>query len=428
MKVLIVDDREDNRLLLREQLRAVQADSVTAESGVRALHEVRRQPFDLVITDLLMPDMDGFQLCYLLKSDPKLRRTPVVIYTANYATRKDEEQALNLGADDFITRPIEEEQLAARIQTVMQRVGTGQVASPRTKPEEGFFREYSSLLIQKLEDQLITAEENARLLERNAALQSKLEAAVRDLQATNAELLQANKDLEAYTYSVSHDLRAPVRGIRGMIELLVESVGPSLNAEAQDYIARANRALDRMDALIQGLLTHSRMRDVGASLTTVDLNAAVDAAIAGLDFTVRERGATLRIGKAMPLVCAHEQALVQIITNLIDNALKFVAPGVVPEIALSAADRDGRVRLLVRDNGIGIAPEYRERVFNVFERVHADSRYPGTGIGLAIVRRGIERMGGAVGFDSTIGKGSTFWLELKSAEPVKTGNRIPETG
>src|SRR4051812_29617741 len=189
MKVLIVDDRIENQVLLREQLRVLDATAVTADSGVRALREMRLQSFDLVVTDLLMPEMDGFQLCYLLKTDPDRKKTPVVIYTANYATKKDEQQAKDLGADDFITRPIEEEQLAERIRQVMQRAETGQIAEPRSKPQEGFFREYSSLLIEKLEDQLITMEENARLVQKNAELQREVREKSDELRLNYEEVL-----------------------------------------------------------------------------------------------------------------------------------------------------------------------------------------------------------------------------------------------
>jgi signal transduction histidine kinase len=418
MKVLIVDDRPDNRLLLQEQLRVLSAEPVAAESGVRALRELRTQSFDLVISDLLMPEMDGFQLCYLLKTDPKLRKTPVIIYTANYATKRDEQQAKDLGADDFITRPIDDDELTSRIRGVLERSQRGQVAQPRAKPEEGFFREYSSLLVEKLEDQLITAEENSRLHAKNTALQRQLEAANQELKAANEELLIANEDLEAFSYSVSHDLRAPVRALEGMLNLLLEELGP-LEGEAQLYVSRIQFNIHRMNALITGLLAHSRMRKVDGAGPAVDLEAVVRSAVTGLDFAIKESRAEVRVQSPLPPVRGYEQALGQIITNLIDNGLKFIAPGTAPRIEVSAERRGERVRVRITDNGIGIPPEHQQRLFHVFERLHPGSQYPGTGLGLAIVKRGIEKMGGKVGVESTPGHGSTFWLELEAA-PEKT--------
>jgi signal transduction histidine kinase len=416
MKVLIVDDRADNQLLLQEQLRIMDVEVAAADSGVRALHELRSHAFDLVVTDLLMPEMDGFQLCYLLKTDPRLKQTPVIIYTANYATKRDEDQAKSLGADDFITRPIDEEVLARRIQEVVRRARAGEVAEPSAKPEEGFFREYSSLLIEKLEDQLITAEENARLLAKNLELQREVEARNAALTAANADLERANADLEAFSYSVSHDLRAPVRAIQGMLALLLEKLGPEVSPEAKFFASRIEHNAERMNTLIAGLLAHSRMRHVTGQLAPVDLNAVVASTLGGLDFAIREAGARVHVEGALPRVLAHEAALVQVVTNLVDNGVKFVPRGTPPEVRISATLESDRVRLNVRDNGIGIPAEYQNRLFQVFERLVAPDQYPGTGIGLAIVRRGIERMGGKVGVESPApGGGSCFWIDLKAA-------------
>jgi signal transduction histidine kinase len=415
MKVLIVDDRTDNQLLLREQLRPMGVDAVTADSGVRAVREMKTQVFDLVITDLLMPEMDGFQLCYLLKTDPTLKRTPVIIYTANYATKRDEDQAKSLGADDFLTRPMDDEQLASHIETVMDRARAGKVAEPSTKPADGFFREYSTLLIEKLEDQLITAEENARLQVKNAELHRALQERNADLKKANDELVAANQELETFSYSVSHDLRTPVRAIQGLMSILVEQLGPTLTPSAREIVDRINGNAERMTAMINGLLAHSRMRHAADAVGPVDLNTVMASAITGLDYAIKEAHATVRAAGPFPRVLAHEQSLMQIVSNLIDNALKFVTPGVAPEIHISASVEAGRVRLSVRDNGIGVAPEFQHRLFHIFERLNPGAVYPGTGIGLAIVRKGVERMGGKVGIVSAKGKGSTFWIELPIA-------------
>jgi signal transduction histidine kinase len=290
------------------------------------------------------------------------------------------------------------------------------VAEPSAKPEEGFFREYSSLLIEKLEDQLITAEENARLLAKNLELQREVEARNAALTAANADLERANADLEAFSYSVSHDLRAPVRAIQGMLALLLEKLGPEVSPEAKFFASRIEHNAERMNTLIAGLLAHSRMRHVTGQLAPVDLNAVVASTLGGLDFAIREAGARVHVEGALPRVLAHEAALVQVVTNLVDNGVKFVPRGTPPEVRISATLESDRVRLNVRDNGIGIPAEYQNRLFQVFERLVAPDQYPGTGIGLAIVRRGIERMGGKVGVESPApGGGSCFWIDLKAA-------------
>ena len=413
MKVLIVDDRADNRLLLREQLHPLTADTVAADSGVRALRELRAQAFDLVITDLLMPEMDGFQLCYLLKTDTALKRTPVVIYTANYATKRDEDQAKNLGADDFITRPIDDDQLTARIDAVMQRARDGRIAEPSAQPSEsgGFFREYSTLLIEKLEDQLITAEQNAALLKQTAELRFAIER-------SNAELKGANRDLEEYTYSVSHDLRAPVRAIEGMARALAEELGSALTPDTRRLLDRIQFNVTLMHALIDGLLAHARIRGLDRHLDRVELRTAVTAALAGLDFQISETNAAIDVSPALPAVLAHQESLVQVITNLVSNALKFVRPGTAPKIAIRAHAAAGRVQFSVRDHGIGVPAAFHDRLVKIFERVPTAHPYAGTGIGLAIVQKGIERMGGTVGVESVENQGTTFWFELAAADPA----------
>jgi len=415
MKVLIVDDRAENRHLLQEQLRSIEAVAVMAGSGALALREVRSQHFDLVITDLLMPEMDGFQLCYLLKTDPALKAVPVMIYTANYATKHDEDQARDLGADDFLTRPIDEEVLTGRIRQVMHRAEMGDVAEPRAKPHEGFFREYSSFLIEKLEDQLITAEENAQLQTANRQLQGELERRNEELTAANGELVRINGDLEAYCYSVSHDLRGPLRAIRGFTETLREEMDEALTPAARNFFTRIEANADRMNTLITGLLEHHRMRKAGAAMDRVELETTVDTAISNLEDVILAAQGTVKVTRPMPAVVAFGPALVQILINLIDNALKFVGPGIRPKVQISAVRAGENIRLTVQDNGIGIPVGSEQKLFEVFERLHPTQEYPGTGIGLAIVRRGVERMGGSAGIAPNSGSGCSFWIELKAA-------------
>jgi signal transduction histidine kinase len=169
-----------------------------------------------------------------------------------------------------------------------------------------------------------------------------------------------------------------------------------------------------MEALIPDLLAYSRLGRDEIRLQPVSLEAVVQGAVAELEDEVRSRHAELKVEEPLPTVLAHRATLGQMVRNLLGNALKFTAPGVAPRVRVWAESTPGWVRLWVEDNGIGIAPAHRERIWRVFERLHGDEAYPGTGIGLAIVQRGAERMGGRAGLESEVGAGSRFVVELQS--------------
>lgn len=231
-----------------------------------------------------------------------------------------------------------------------------------------------------------------------------------------AQLEEANRALQAFGYTVSHDLRAPLRAIQGFAEALVEDYGDQLEETAREYADRIVAASGRMERLIQDLLAYSRLSKEEVVLLPVDLEGVVDEAIAGLLDGVRERGGQISVERPLPPVLAHRPTLVQVLSNLLTNAVTFVAPGVAPRVRIRAESKAGRLCLWVEDNGIGIAPEHQQRVFDVFERLHGIEEYPGTGIGLAIVRKGVERMSGRAGVQSIPGAGSRFWIELRRPE------------
>jgi signal transduction histidine kinase len=236
------------------------------------------------------------------------------------------------------------------------------------------------------------------------------------VQARTHELAETNAELEAFAASVAHDLRAPLRGIRGFAQALVDDYGAQLDATGQDFLQRIIRASTRMDTLIQDLLTYSRLSREALPLEPVPLQAAVRAAQAQLSADLQARGAALQLEAPLPVVIAHYPILVQVLVNVLANAIKFTDPGVRPVVTVRADRTEDQVRLWIEDNGIGIPAEYQERIFQPFERLHSGDTYAGTGIGLAIVRRGVERMGGHVGVVSVPGQGSRFWLALRPAD------------
>lgn len=247
------------------------------------------------------------------------------------------------------------------------------------------------------------AEEEVRRLNRD--LESLVEARTRRLEELNAEL-------QSFTYSVSHDLRAPLRAMEGFSQALAEDYGERLDTQGQNYLNRIVTAARQMDTLITDLLDYSRLTREDIRLGPVPLEGAVDAALRQLGAMLSEKAAVVDVERPLPVVQAQGPILVQAIANLLSNAIKFVAPGVHPMVRVRAEHAGERVRLWVEDNGIGIAPDHQVRIFEVFQRLHGGGEYPGTGIGLAIVRKSVERMGGTLGVESVPGQGSRFWIDL----------------
>lgn len=255
------------------------------------------------------------------------------------------------------------------------------------------------------------AEKEAELL----AMAGSLERRVAD---RTRLLEEANRDLEAFSYSVSHDLRAPLRSLQAMAEALLEECKPALSPACADYARRICLSAEHLQALMDDLLRYGRLSRAEIDLAPTSLRKAIDEAIAQQRADLDARGAAVTVSDPLPDVRASWTILVQILANLISNAAKFVE-GKPPEVLLRAERRGPRVRLWVEDNGIGIAPADQARIFRPFERLHGEESYPGTGIGLAIVQRGVERLGGAVGLEPGPGGGTRFWIDLDAAgEPA----------
>lgn len=229
-----------------------------------------------------------------------------------------------------------------------------------------------------------------------------------------AELTATNKQMEAFIYSIAHDLRAPLRCMQGFSALLVEEAGTSLNTACQGHAQRIAKSAHFMDALVTDLLAFSRISQQHVELAATDLATVADSVRLQLRKDFQEKNARLENAGPWPKVLAHEPTLTQVLFNLVSNALKFAAPGVSPVVRLRAEETAGVVRVWVEDNGIGIDPRHHAQIFGLFIRLHG-GKYPGTGVGLAIVQQGLERMGGRAGVESVAGQGSRFWLELKQA-------------
>jgi PAS domain S-box-containing protein len=272
------------------------------------------------------------------------------------------------------------------------------------------------------------AEESLRLAQAKLADRARqLEEAVAE---RTAELTTTNRQLEAFVYSVAHDLRAPLRSMEGFSAMLVEEAGSALSETGREFAHRINRAAQFMDTLLMDLLTFSGIAQQRIELTAVNLETVVQSVLSRLENEIQEKNARVETSGPWLAVLAHGPTLGQVLINLVSNALKFVAPGVAPVVrvriqegtavaSLSPGDKSEHlpgswVRVWVEDNGIGIAPEHQEQVFRLFGRLHGDA-YGGTGVGLAIVQKGTERMGGRAGVESAPGQGSRFWFEIRKA-------------
>ena len=300
----------------------------------------------------------------------------------------------------------------------------------RTAIEEGHFegegwrvrkdgtRFWSSVVVTPIRDEegtLTGFSKVTRDITDRKKLLDDLQRHAQELETQIAERERTNAELEAFSYSVSHDLRAPLRHIEGFAQIVLEDYGDRLDEVGKSHLLEITKASTRMSRLVHDLLEYGRLSQIELVSEPIALAPLVKRVIAE-----QEAPASAFDVQISPSarVSAHEPTLHQVLSNLVGNGLKFHkpdSPAHVTIVAAATADPNF-VRVSVTDNGIGIAPEYRERIFRVFERLHGISEYPGTGIGLAIVKRGVERMGGRVGVDSIPGTGSTFWFELPASQ------------
>lgn len=263
------------------------------------------------------------------------------------------------------------------------------------------------------------------LIEDREQLLASLEARVTE---RTAKLQQMVEELEAFSYSVSHDLRAPLRVLDGYAQALIEDYGEGMEPGAKELLARISRTAHRMDRLTQDVLAYTRVSRAELTLEPVDLETMLRAVIEQYPSLVASRQ-HIRLRTPLGWVMGHTPSLIQCFSNLLENAIKFVRDGESPRIEIYA-ERFGedRVRVTVEDHGVGVDPVHQRRIFGMFERAAAHKHVPGTGIGLAIVKKAAERMGGSAGVLSEPGKGARFWVDLARAAPDAEGDLAPPAG
>jgi DNA-binding response OmpR family regulator len=386
-KILAVDDSHTYLQELAEMLRGEGYDVVLARSGEEALEMLAVQPVDCILMDLMMPGMGGTEACRQIKMAPGLRDLPLIMLTA-VEDRSMMINCLSMGADDFIQKSGEFEILKARLRAQIRR--------------KQFEDEH-----RRIREQLLTKEMEA--IEARAA-QKLAEAQIAHLE----QLEHKNKELEAFSYSVSHDLRAPLRAIDGFSLALVEDYNEQLDETARHYLTQVRNGAKRMGELIDDLLELSRMGRAELRRESVDLGALAAEVLEVLKQGQPERQLEPELQQGM-IVMADRRLMRVVLENLLGNAWKFTSKIPQPSIVFGREIHNGVMTYFVRDNGAGFNMQYAERLFQPFQRLHSESEFSGTGIGLSIVHRIIDRHGGRIWAEGEAGKGAVFRFTIPDA-------------
>jgi two-component system NtrC family sensor kinase len=386
-RILAVDDSMTYLQELASALRDEGYDVVLARSGEEAIDMLAVQNVDCILLDLMMPGMGGQEACRRIKASATLRNTPLIMLTA-VEDRQALIEGLSTGADDYIAKSNEFDVLRARIQAQIRR--------------------------KQFED------ENRRI--RDQLLRSELEAnearAARELAEAKATLVEEleykNKELEAFSYSVSHDLRAPLRSIDGFSQALIEDYGDRLDETGLNYLHRMRAAAQRMAALIDDMLMLSRISRAQVNRERVDLSALAQTVAEELRNQNPERSVAVKI---QPDLASHaDRGLMRVLLdNLLGNAWKFTAQTSNAQIELSAQTRGLDTVFFVKDNGAGFDMAHASMLFQPFQRLHDAADFPGTGIGLATVQRVVDHHGGRIWAEGTVGRGATVFFTIPSS-------------
>lgn len=388
VNILMVDDSPDKLLAMESVLADLGQNLVKVHSGEEALRMLLKQEFALILLDVNMPGLDGFETAQLIRQRKALEHIPIIFVTALSTTDADVFRGYRFGAVDYILTPFVPEILKTKV---------------------GVFVD-----LWKQRKELQSRAETLR------ELNESLEHRAMQLSAVNSEL-------ESFCYTIAHDLRAPLRAMEGLTSLLLEDYAEKLDESAHDYGKRIQSAASRMDQMIQELLSYSRLTLIEFQPQEIRLSRALKDAVSQLSWELDQRKAEVQIQRSSRHLLGNYAMFVQVMANLISNGSKFVPEGTKPLIKIYDEEANGFVRVYVEDNGIGIAPEHQHRIFRVFERLHGRESYSGTGIGLAIVEKAITRMKGRVGLESDLGKGSRFWVELPVHIPDSDTKTLKKT-
>ena len=369
VNILVVDDDATKRFALRTILAPLDENVVEASSGADALRQLLRNEFAVVLLDVRMPIMDGFETAQLIRQRPRSELTPLIFVTALDQAETDMGRGYNLGAVDFVFAPVVPAILRAKVTVFVELY--------RAQQE---LRRYRTQLETLVEERTIA-------------------------------LTAINRELEAFSYSVSHDLRAPLVSFDGLSQTLLEKYGKELDATATDYLQRMREASQRMTSVFDGLQMLFRLTSGEIRREEVDVSAMAAQITDELRTAYPDRQVDVDI--APGITVSGDQRLVRILTtNLINNAWKFTGGKKPARITIGQEAVDGESRIFVKDNGVGFDMIDSHRLFGAFQRLHSQSEFPGAGIGLATARRIVNRHGGRIWAEGAVGEGATFYFVL----------------
>ena len=417
--ILVVDDTAENLRLLSTMLTQSGYAPRCVINGKMALRACNSNPPDLILLDIMMPEMNGYEVCQHLKLEAKTREIPVIFISAKDEVF-DKVNAFAVGGVDYISKPFQFEEVLARIEShlslrnlqkqlkeqnvLLQEEITSRLAVEKTLQEKN--------LILQQEISTRRAVEKA-LQEQNLVLQQEIsnrQRAESALLKSNQELARSNAELEQFAYVASHDLQAPLATIASYAQLLEKRYKDQLDSKASKFIDNIVHGCTRMQTLIDDLLEYSRVGRSRKPFQLTDCNHAVEQALANLQGAIRQTQAVVTYSE-LPAVMGDISQLVQLFQNLVGNSIKYRhdAP---PVVHITACKQEKDWLFSVSDNGIGIATQHQARIFQIFQRLHTQKEYSGTGIGLAICQKIVERHGGYIWVESQPGQGSTFYFTV----------------
>jgi two-component system, sensor histidine kinase and response regulator len=393
VNILLVDDQPENLLSASAVLESLGQEIIRAESGREALRQLLDKDFAVIVLDVMMPEMDGFETAALIRQRERSRLTPIIFLTALGRSDDHMLRGYNLGAVDYMTKPFVPEILRSKV----------------------------SVFVELHRKSVLLAHQSALLESRNAELQhaiqrswqaeEEIKALNRHLERQLDELNQVNRELEAFSYSVSHDLRGPLSRMAGFSKALIEFHSASLNDEGRIFLKRIETSANRMCELVEDLLNFSRLTRVEMKQEKVDLSAVLSGIAAELQGRDPQRVADFDIAPGVTVWC--DPILIRAaMANLLENAWKFTRKHATARIEFGVTGEPEAPVYFLRDDGAGFDMRDSARLFSPFQRLHKSSDFEGTGIGLAIVERIISRHGGRVWAESEIEQGATFFFTL----------------